>query len=339
MGFDVKRTWIALAVAICIALTATPLFAGKIVRVCQACGQAIEGPYFETGGAYYHPEHFTCAYCDSPITGTYTIYKNHNYHTQCFERHSALRCRVCNGVISGKYILDYWGNAYHTDHEGNVPRCDFCARFIVGELADGMIRFRDGRCLCGICAPTSVTDLDEADELLEEVAADLAPFGIRIDTRDIDLHLLSKSGLQQYSGQGHGTTGFTDYYVKKNLFGRTVEKRIRVNLLYGMPRTEMIGTLAHELTHVWQFTHGVLDQNADFSEGSCNYAAYLVLRKRGGTEEEFIIETMLKDHDPVYGEGFRSVKSFAEANGLSAWLDLLKQKDVTLSSIHPAASR
>ena len=181
--------------------------------------------------------------------------------------------------------------------------------------------------------------MDEANELMDEVAEDLARFGIKVHTHEIELHLMSKEGLRQYSGRGHGTTGFTDYLLRKNLFGRTVEKRIRVNLLYGMPRTEMVGTLAHELTHVWQFTNGVLEQNANFAEGSCNYAAYLVLRKMDGPESEFVIETMLKDSDPVYGDGFRQVKTYAEANGLAAWLKLLKQRDVNLSAIHSGASR
>ena len=327
------RSSILLLVAICTLLVALPAAGGGKERVCQECGEVIESAYFETGGAYYHPEHFACAHCDRPIKGTYTIYKDRNYHTRCFERHAALRCRVCDGIIRGKYILDHWGNAYHPEHNGELPRCDFCGRFVVGSLSHNQHKFFDGRYLCGICSPRAVTSLEEAHELMDEVAESLARFGIVVATYEIELHLMSKDGLQEYSGHGHGTTGFTDYYVKKNLFGRTVEKRIRVNLLYGMPRTEMIGTLAHELTHVWQFSQGGLEQNPAFSEGSCNYATYLILRKIGGPEAEYIIETMLNDKDPIYGRGFREVKAFAEREGLSAWLELLTRRDVQLSEM------
>ena len=331
------RISLTFLVAICILAAAAPADGGKRVRSCNDCGQPIRGAYFETGGAYYHPQHFTCTHCDEPITGTYTIYKDAQYHTRCFERHAALRCRVCNGVISGKYVLDHWGNAYHPTHD-DVAKCDFCARYIIGSLIDNIRRFHDGRFLCGICNRTSVTSLDRAEQLMEDVAASLSRYGIDVNTDEIDLHLMSKDGLRDYSGRGHGTTGFTDYYVKRNLFGRTIEKRVRVNLLYGMPRTEMIGTLAHELTHVWQFSNGGLEQNPAFSEGSCNYASYLVLRKIGGPEAEFIIETMLKDGDPVYGEGFRQVKAYAEQEGLVAWLKLLKKKNVDLRTMMSAAS-
>jgi hypothetical protein len=34
---------------------------------------------------------------------------------------------------------------------------------------------------------------------------------------------------------------------------------------------------------------------------------------------------MAKETDPVYGEGFRSVKRFAEERGIDAWLSQLRK--------------
>jgi hypothetical protein len=42
---------------------------------------------------------------------------------------------------------------------------------------------------------------------------------------------------------------------------------------------------------------------------------------------------MLNDSDPIYGEGFRRVKAYAEKEGLPAWLDLLKKKNANLSRL------
>jgi hypothetical protein len=98
-----------------------------------------------------------------------------------------------------------------------------------------------------------------------------------------------------------------------------------------MPRVEMIGTLAHELTHVWQFLHGRLRSDRALSEGSCNFASYWVLRQMApGEESDFIIESMLRDEDKIYGEGFRRVKRYVEQNGISGWLALMTDRDQRL---------
>lgn len=303
-------------------------------ELCKACGEPITGPYFETGGAFYHPEHFTCAHCGEPILESYTVYKGNNYHRSCFENHMALRCNVCNGIIQGQYLLDYWGNAYHVHHQQHVTACDFCNRLIAGNVAEKMRRFDDGRTLCGVCSPTSIVALHEAWTVLNGVAASLKRVGLDVNTRDIELRLVSQGELRKLSpGRGHNTTGFTDYVVRKNLFGRRQYHRVRVYLLRGMPRTQMIGTIAHELTHVWQFIHGRLDQDLAVSEGSCNYASYLVLRRMDGSEAEYIIDTMLRDEHPVYGDGFRRIKHYAEENGIASWLRLLKEKNPNLAGL------
>jgi hypothetical protein len=42
-----------------------------------------------------------------------------------------------------------------------------------------------------------------------------------------------------------------------------------------------------------------------------------------GREADFIIESMLRDEDEIYGEGFRRVKRYVERNGISRWLALM----------------
>jgi hypothetical protein len=106
-----------------------------------------------------------------------------------------------------------------------------------------------------------------------------------------------------------------------------------VYLLNGMPRAQMAATAAHELMHVWQFRNSKLRQDPALSEGSCNFASYLVLRRIGGQDADYVIDGMLTDPDSIYGEGFRRVKAFAEKNGMPAWLRLLKAKNPDLSKL------
>jgi hypothetical protein len=296
-------------------------------RTCDACGALISGSYFETDGAFYHPQCFTCDHCGKSITGPFTVFRGKNYHTPCFENNVALRCAVCGGVIEGHYLLDHWGNAYHTRHKNEVLQCDFCQRFIVGELGDGMRRFRDGRALCALCAATSVTSVAEARSIVAEAAAGLSRFGIDVDPRPIRLRLVGQDDLARIAeNDSHETKGFTDYLVNKSLFGRVKAESMIVYLLYGMPRIQALSTVAHELMHIWQFQRGCFEQDPALSEGSCNFASYLVIRKRGTPEAEFVIESMLKDPDRVYGEGFRRVKAYVEREGLRAWLRVLGEK-------------
>ncbi len=303
-------------------------------RICAKCGQAIKGAQFETGSAFYHPHCFSCAHCGEPIKDTYSVYKNKNYHTHCFEDHVALRCAVCDGIIQGEYLIDYWGDAYHKSHQGTVLQCDFCQRFIYGPFLDGMVRFSDNRRLCGRCAPSSITKTGEVRLILAEVAGILGSYGMRVDIAPIEILLVDADELKHIaSSSSHDTKGFSDYLVRKNIFGQVKSETIKVYLLFGMPRTQMTGTAAHELAHVWQFQNGRLDQDPALSEGSCNFAAYLVLRKKGGKEAEFVIDNMLKDPDPVYGEGFRRVKRYAEKEGLQSWLKLLRKKNPDLSKL------
>lgn len=112
-------TRIALFV-IAVALLAATAVAADEDRTCAACGRPVQNSYYETGGRFYHPGCFTCDYCRKPIKDSFTVFRKKNYHTPCFEEHGALRCAVCDGIIEGQYLLDYWGNAYHNRHKGNV---------------------------------------------------------------------------------------------------------------------------------------------------------------------------------------------------------------------------
>jgi hypothetical protein len=294
---------------------------------CAHCGDKVSGAYFETQGDFYHADCFLCSQCGSSITGDYVTQKQKNYHKKCFDRHVALKCEVCGGVIRGQYLLNFWGNAYHQEHLGQILQCDFCSRFIVGTLVKGTVRLPDGRHLCGECRPSAVTSADEAGQLMLEVVGQLENYGLEVDPGRIELFLVGRDSLSQIaSGRSDDTKGFTDYNVKKNLFGQIREETIQVYLLFGMPEVQMRGTIAHELCHVWQFREGRLDQDQVLSEGSANFASYLVLRQAGRPEAEFIIDNMMHDDDPAYGEGFRKVRDYAEKKGLDKWRRLLKKK-------------
>jgi hypothetical protein len=294
--------------------------------VCAVCGEKVSGDFFGTEGQYYHSKCFLCDYCGKSIPDAFIRYQEKNYHPACFEDHAALRCDVCGGIIKGKYISNFWGNAYHPEHEGKEIQCSFCRRFIVGNLLDETIIFQDGWHLCGECISTAVFESAEAVLLLREVAKQLADFGLTVDPRLIEVNLVNKDALRRLAkGASQDTWGFVNFEVTRNMNGSVTRRSIRMYLLYGMPRTEMIGAIAHELTHVWLFLQAGDDSDKVLAEGSCNYSAYLILQKTENDQAKFIIDNMQNNPDAVYGEGFRRIKRYVEANGLESWRRLMKE--------------
>lgn len=296
-------------------------------HTCAQCGKPIEGPYFETNGVYYHPDHFRCEYCGRPIKGAYTEYKGKNYHTDCFRDGVALHCSLCGAVIRGEYIQDFWGNSYCMKHQGKVPVCDSCSRFISPEVTGGGVRYDDGRYICALCQPTSVTDIDEVMKLIDEVAAQLEAIGMKPDYKGLNVHLIGQDQMKDLSGEhSNGLRGFTDYSHDWRIFKRAGNRKLNVYFLYGMPRMELISTIAHELTHIYQFNHGQFRNDRAFAEGSCNYASFLVLGNYPGRESSFFRVAMERETDRIYGDGFRRVKRYAEEQGTGAWLSRLRGK-------------
>jgi hypothetical protein len=326
----VNRTvCLVVLVVITAILAAGPAGADK-EYICHKCGDPILDSFFETDGHYYHTDCFTCFYCSKPIQGIYTTYRGNHYHTKCFENNVAKRCSICDGVITGEYLIDFWGNISHLSHRDETRECEYCGRFIAPRVTGGGVRYSDGRYVCNICREDAVTTRNEASLILAEVARHMAGFGMEINLGEIDLHIVGLKEMQEKSGKGsYRLTGFTDFEEIKSLFGVLSRRRIDVYLLYGMPRADVVSTLAHELAHVWQFVAGRLKNDQAFAEGSCNYVSYLVLLnyRDGGTD--YVIANLVDDENEIYGEGFRRVKRYAEAEGIETWLDRLgSQKDL-----------
>jgi hypothetical protein len=330
---------------------------GKKV-ICDYCKEEIKTQYVEVDGKHFHPIHFMCencgnpildlkyykkdgkyycekcykelfaprcAYCGGILDSDYIIVDGKNYHDSCYNNHVALRCDLCGKIIKGQYQVDYWGNKYCAEHENKIPKCDYCGRYISDELTQGGHEYGDGRNICGLCEESAVTDINKARSFLNEVKAQLLHKGIVIDYGKIGLHLVSRDELQKKQGTQNGNEmGFVEYEytTRENL---TVIKSFDIYLLYGMPETYYFAIAAHELMHVWQYLHGMIGNDPAFCEGSCNYAAYLVLKDYPDKFAEYLIYNLENDKDEIYGDGFRRVKKLVDDYGIDYWLNQLKE--------------
>jgi hypothetical protein len=302
------------------------------VVLCAFCGDTTKDLTFvEYQGAYYHRsclrEHvLACNFCNNPIrSDSYTSHEGRNYHVFCFKEHIAIRCTLCRESIDDTYVTDYWGGTYHVGHKEEAASCDFCGRLMWKDNLEGGVRHEGGWYLCAWCRKSSVADVGEANELVGEVADALRRNGINVDDRSVGVRLVAASELRKLStNRSHRLRGLTIHQTATDASGQTRHSEIEVLLLIGMPRVQMTGTIAHELMHVWQIRRCRKRTYLTLSEGSCNYAAYLVLKDMPGEQSKFMIHKLMEDKDRIYGGGFRRVRRYAEENGTDAWLALLE---------------
>ncbi len=266
-----------------------------------------------------------CKYCGKKITGRYIVSEGYNYHVKCYENHIALRCALCGGIINDEYFEDFWGNTVHSKHKGEVPQCEYCRRFISDEISKGGVEYDDGRKVCGICREHAVDDVAYAEAVKTKLTKTLKGQGIDIVGVEVPLYLVNKSTMTELSAGSHADPlGFTHYEQTSYAGGIIAERSFKIYMLNGLPRFEFISALAHELMHVWMFTNAPTDIDPVLREGSCNYAAFLIIRNYPDKEARFVVDNMTSDPNPVYGEGFRRVKKYVDRHGVSKWLEYLK---------------
>ena len=244
----------------------------------------------------------------------------------------SINCAICGKAISGKYVRDYWGNIYHAEHSRELVSCFYCSRLISKQLTGGGKKYSDGRAICALCLKSAVTDAEEAKALVGQARGNLQKHGITVQGKLARVMLLERSRLRKVSGRRRKQSEEAGYtrLEKKVLNGRLISFSMQIYILRGLPRLHFIATAAHELMHVWQHLYAVPENDRGLREGSCNYAAYLVLQEYARNPEytgqaNYINRTYLENSDPVYGKGFQKIYRLAQNRGSAGWLEYLKK--------------
>ncbi len=241
------------------------------------------------------------------------------------------KCYVCNKPIKGAYLKNYWGQIYHPYHKNHIKKCEYCSRIIKNPQKDV-----NGFYVCNICKKKLITDSFDAERKVSQIAKILYKFGIDIDLNQVNIKLCDFDEFKKISVQNTITSdnkGMAEYIIKN--FGNRKEKSYNIYLLKDMPDFTFVEVAAHELMHIWFYENVELEQKPALVEGSCNLAAYLVLNELkkqqpfrllqiDKEDAEYSIVKLEKNDDPVYGDGFRTIKKYAEKFGIFMWLNYLK---------------
>lgn len=193
-----------------------------------------------------------------------------------------------------------------------IGHCDFCGKTLTGVSYE---RLSDGRIRCDECSSTAITSESEFRDLFLKVLRSMEGFYGIDYRRPITAWMTDSKTLARSSGRIFSPTdGFDSrslgYAVKKN------DGSVGIVVENGSPRLASIATLAHELTHIWQYINWDDNQMKrlypdDFTrlavyEGMAKWAEiqylYIIGETTYARQQEYF-ECQRKDE---YGLGLRS---------------------------------
>lgn len=230
-----------------------------------------------------------------------------------------MKCFFCHKEIIGKYFIDQWKHnvcASHLDKK-EVTICTSCGAFTTYSPS------HDGRCLCYNCKSTVVSTRSEISASLTYVKNLLISVGFDFGTcyvDDIPIEIVSASKMAEIQNTSISTNnkGVTETETQMQGTSKSDMKVIghthKIYMLSDQPRIEFLGTLAHELLHVWQNEHGIKLPLMK-SEGLCNMGSYLVYSTDKSSIADSDIKNLKESQDTIYGDGFRYVFAKYEVSG------------------------
>lgn len=326
--------------------------------ICDYCKRAISnGNYISVEDKYFHDDHFFCAeckkslvdhkffnqankyYCDKcydtkfipkcqkcgeSIDSRYFKFDEKTYHKKCYDKFIAPRCSLCQKIIYEEYLTDFWGNKYHRFHENNNPSCDYCRRFISEKTSKGGWVYDDGRDICGICIKSAIENIREAEKLMIYISQRLKRYGMENNLQKIKLQLVDKNRLARLSADRTREYSGLTKFERNMVSGKVVAENFNIYILHGMPGENFKVTMAHELMHVWLYSQAPMEMDPALTEGSCNYASYLLFQNDRSEQIGYLLNSMEKDSNEFYGDGYRRVKKMVRRMGVEAWLKYLK---------------
>lgn len=297
---------------------------------CGYCGGQIGASYIQYNGEFYHGQCYTdhvaprCGSCNKPLKGQWVVFDGQNYHDNCYQSKVALRCSVCRQIITGQYLIDHWGNKYHAHHRQEIEGCSFCGRLLSDPKANGGQAFDADHHICGTCSQDAVTSETTADRLVKQARALLAKAGIVVEHDNIEFELISRAEFSKLAGRTNTDSFGLTHYEKTTSWAMLEDKTFTIYLLQGQPSRHFMSVAAHELMHVWLYLNAPDDGESTLVEGSCNYAAFLVLNRLGDEIAGYVVKQLLEDPGLVYGDGFRRVKKLVDNRGVDYWLEHMK---------------
>jgi len=206
----------------------------------------------------------------------------------------------------GKHCAERFQNAGGT--KTSQIYCSYCGTEIAGVE---FYRLSDGRMRCTSCSETVVRTKAEAEELCRRVIAHMEHFfGASIDV-PVSVEVMDERKLKKRVGVPLGERDSQSILILGVAINK--KKQYRILLENGAPRISLIATFAHELTHIWQYTHWDAQENFRkcpqskrllIYEGMAKWAEIQYLYLIGETSIAKREEAITRNRRDEYGLGF-----------------------------------
>ncbi len=210
-------------------------------------------------------------------------------------------------VRDGEQYVDEYAKGYDPKKYG-AHMCDFCGVELTGGEYEVL---KDGRERCNRCSVTAIKTAEDFKKLFKNVLRNMEVFyGIKLNVavkvRMTDAKTIAKNVGQRFVATP-GFDGRTLGFAKKDRNGYSLYVE------NGAPKLAAMATIAHELTHIWQYVnwndrelaarygkHNTLE----VYEGMAKWAEiqYLILLGENEYAKRQEITTKLRDDE--YGRGF-----------------------------------
>ncbi len=224
----------------------------------------------------------------------------------CKSATDSLRCIICGREIVGSYYLDNYGNKACAIHGDNIKRCKDCGRILSNE-SSVFVNGMDWH--CNICHNYAVKDEKEARIIFYELMGEYKEIGITNFDENTTIRLVTQS--EGWSGQ-----------TRTSFNGRTYS--FEILMLSPAHRIVFKSTLAHELLHTWLKINNIEMETSSLEEGFCNLGSAWVLENSHSEIGRMWLESMEKDYDLRYGQGYRIMKNKLKTMGWKGLIASMK---------------
>ena len=169
----------------------------------------------------------------------------------------------------------------------------------------------DGRVRCTTCSNTVVKTKAEVEALCQRVIANMDNFfGATVDV-PVSIEMVEERKLKKKIGTSLGTKDNQSVLI----LGVAINKKnkYRIILENGAPRISLIATFAHELTHIWQYTHWDNNKHLAKCTGNKRLLIYEGMAKWAEIQYLYLIgentvakreEIITRRRQDAYGVGF-----------------------------------
>lgn len=219
-----------------------------------------------------------------------------------------MHCRRLLALDDG--YADWSGQMICSSHDpSSATYCLSCRRFCNPSES---INLGYGTYLCGICRD-DIVNKETASSIVEYIRDGYRKAGLG-EISNWHLKVIDVPSMRAKYGD-----------VNVAGFATQTGSLFEVTVLRHLSRVAFANVLAHELLHIWQYNRN-LSPESSLSEGFCNMGSYYVLKHIATNEAHAFMEMLERNPDPIYGDGFRRVKSVFDKGGWEEVINLISSK-------------